>query len=391
MRYLIHIVLLITLIFSTLLLPTVTFAEDDDLATLKQDAVSTYTDIVFATYEDSYLLAVDLQAAIDAFVAEPSEANFQATKDAWLAAREPYGQSEAFRFYGGPIDDADGPEGLINAWPLDEVYIDYVEGLPDAGIINDLENYPEITGELLESLNEVGAEENISVGFHAIEFLLWGQDMNADGPGDREYTDYVDAPNADRRAQYLQITATMLVDHLKILRDDWDASVDDNYRADFIALDVDTALTYMLTGIGILSKAELAGERMFTAYDNQDQEDEHSCFSDNTHRDIITNFVGIQNVYFGRYERVDGRIVEGVGIDAVVEIVAPDLNAQLVALLAAADESLNSIHAPFDQAIIQPEFRPVVFDAVILLFDTGDLFSEVAIALDLSISTELPE
>ena len=57
-------------------------------------------------------------------------------RKAWLAAREPYGQTEAFRFYGGPIDDAKGPEGRINAWPLDEAYIDSVKGKAGSGIIN---------------------------------------------------------------------------------------------------------------------------------------------------------------------------------------------------------------------------------------------------------------
>ena len=78
----------------------------------------------------------------------------------------------------------DGPEGLINAWPLDEAYIDYVEGDPAAGVVNDPDTYPTIDAELLTSLNEQGGEANISTGWHAIEFLLWGQDLSTDGPGD---------------------------------------------------------------------------------------------------------------------------------------------------------------------------------------------------------------
>ena len=96
-----------------------------------------------------------------------------------------------------------------------------------------------------------------------------------------------------------------------MLTNEWSADVEDNYRAAFLALDTDEALTMMLTGIGVLSKAELGGERIFTAYDNQDQEDEHSCFADNTHRDIITNWIGITNVYFGRYQRIDGMLIDG--------------------------------------------------------------------------------
>ena len=173
--------ILLSIVFS--LIPADVSAQDGDLATIKEATVENYADIVFYSYEDSYTLAVELQTAIDAFVAEPSEDTFQAAKDAWLAAREPYGQTEAYRFYGGPIDDADGPEGLINAWPLDEVYIDYVEGMPDAGIINDVENYPEITAELLESLNEVGAGRECQCGFPMpLSFCCGGKTLMMTAP-----------------------------------------------------------------------------------------------------------------------------------------------------------------------------------------------------------------
>ncbi|MCC6617201.1 MAG: iron-regulated protein [Anaerolineae bacterium] len=363
----------------------------DELATLKQEAAATYADIVFASYQDAYTTALDLQTAIDSFLDAPSDDTLQAARAAWLAAREPYGQTEAFRFYGGPIDDADGPEGLINAWPLDEVYIDYVDGDPDSGIIQDTTDYPDLDAELLESLNESGAEENISVGYHAVEFLLWGQDLSADGPGARPFTDYTTAPNAERRAAYLRLVTDRLVEHLDYLVSEWDPTAEDNYRATFLALPPDDAISAILTGIGVLSKSELAGERMFTAYDNRDQEDEHSCFSDNTHRDIVNNFNGIRNVYSGHYTRVDGSVVEGTSLASVIEAVDPDLNATVLETLTNADTLVNSIPAPFDQAIVSDDSRPIILAAVFSLMDLGDLFAESASELGLTINTALPE
>ncbi len=363
----------------------------DDLEVLKHDAISTYGAIVLAGYEDSLTLAQDLQAKVDEFVAEPTAETQQAAKDAWLAARDPYGQTEAFRFYGGPIDDADGPEGLINAWPLDEAYVDYVEGAPDSGIINDVEGYPDIDAALLESLNEDGAEENISVGFHAIEFLLWGQDLSADGAGERSYTDYTTAPNAERRGQYLTTVSQLLVEHLQYLVDVWALDDADNYRAQFLELDSGEAISHMYVGIGVLSKSELAGERMFTAYDNQDQEDEHSCFSDNTHHDLINNLAGIRNVYLGSYTRIDGTVVDGASLSDVMEQVDPEANARTLELLETAVEQVGSIHVPFDQAITVAEYRPQVLDSVLALFDLGDQFAEDAHLLGLVINTALPE
>lgn len=357
----------------------------------KAEVVANYADIVFASYEDSHETAVSLQTALEAFVANPTKETHQSAKDAWLTAREPYGQTEVYRFYGGPIDDADGPEGLINAWPLDEAYIDYVDGIADSGIINNLNDYPEINTELLKSLNEVGAEENISAGYHAIEFLLWGQDQSADGNGDRAYTDYTTADNADRRGQYLLAAADLLIGNLDSLVQAWHPDVGDNYRAQFLAQEPDVALQNMLTGMGVLSKSELAGERMFVAYDNQDQEDEHSCFSDNTHRDIITNAQGIYNVYNGRYTRVDGTEISGASLADLVAELDADLATEMQVLADTALASTNSIHVPFDQAIVVADYRPTVLDSVNALQDQGDKVAEVASLLGLSVNTDLPE
>lgn len=366
-------------------------AADENLDELKQAAVETYADIVVASYQDSLDLAIALNEALVAFVSDPTEESLAAAREAWLASNEPYGQTEAYRFYGGPIDDDDGPEGLLNAWPLDEAYVDYVDGDEDAGIINNTDDYPEITKELLVSLNEVGAEENISTGYHAIEFLLWGQDLYEDSAGRRAASDYAAATNADRRGQYLLITGELLVENLQDMVNQWDPANDDSYRNTLLAGSSDAAITNILTGIGVLAKSELAGERMFTAYDNQDQEDEHSCFSDNTHRDIITNFMGVANVYNGRYVRIDGSVVEGTGLADVFAAVDADLNAEMLELLDLADAQVNDIFVPFDRAIVNADSRPQVFDTVFTLQDVGDKVVELASTLDLIIDTALPE
>ena len=362
-------------------------------AAVSTAVIETYAEIVYASYEDSLAKVRELRTALHDFVNAPSPETLDNAKEAWLAAREPYGQTEAYRFYGGPIDDADGPEPLINAWPLDEAYVDYVEGAPDSGIINDPETHPSITRDLLVSLNEAGAEENVSTGFHAIEFLLWGQDHSADGPGTRPHTDYLEAesPNAARRAQYLRTAADLLVEHLEALVAAWAPGEAANYRAEFVAADPDAALQSILVGIGVLSKSELAGERMFTAYDNQDQEDEHSCFSDNTHRDTITNAVGIANVFGGRYERTDGSVIEGSGLEDLLLLVDPELAATLGLLMDESLEKVRRIPVPFDRAIVDPDARPLVLEAVFALQEQGDRIAEAGTRLGLTINTALPE
>ncbi len=363
-------------------------AQDD---ALKQEVMETYADLVYASYEDSLTLATSLQEEIDAFLADPNETTLAAAKEAWLAAQEPYGQTEAYRFYGGPIDDADGPEGLLNAWPLDEAYVDYVEGAPEAGIVGSPDSYPTVDKDLLVSLNEAGAEENISTGYHAIEFLLWGQDLSAETNGQRPVTDYTTDEHAERRAAYLSAAAGLLTENLETLVEAWSPDASSNYRAEFLAMNPDEALTNMMTGIGVLAKSELAGERIFTAYDNQNQEDEHSCFSDNTHRDIITNLQGIENVYKGSYTRLDGSVVEGAGLEEVVAAANPDMDAQMQTLLETSETQAQNIPVPFDQAIVNEESREQVLELVMTLLDTGDMIAEASSTLGLTINTALPE
>ena len=153
------------------------------------------------------------------------------------------------------------------------------------GIIADTANYPSLTQATLLEANERDSEVNISSGYHAIEFLLWGEDTSETGPGDRPFTDFVDGgtrPNADRRRQYLTLATRQLIEDLESVQVQW-ALGQDNYARRFTAEAPKEAVLKILTGLGSLSGAELAGERMAVAYDNKDQEDEHSCFSDNTH------------------------------------------------------------------------------------------------------------
>ena len=280
----------------------------------KKQVVENYANIAHANYQKAYDDAVILETAINTFTTSPTQVNFDNAKSKWKAARESYGTTEAFRFADGPIDNADGPEGLLNAWPLDENYVDYVQGATNAGIINDLTTFPTINKSLLERLNEQGGEKNISVGYHAIEFLLWGQDLTAPSAnlaGLRAYTDYVVGgtnSNQTRRAAYLKACADLLTDNLEYLVNQW--KVGGTYRSKFLALPDDVAVRNIYLGITTLVSAELPVERMDVALGNADQEDEHSCFSDNTHRDIALNLQGVINVYKGNYGTVDGASLE---------------------------------------------------------------------------------
>jgi putative iron-regulated protein len=339
--------------------------------------VNSYAQLVSSSYIQSADAAKKMETALKAFVATPSESTQQSAKEAWINARKAYSPTEVFRFYGGPIDAENGPEGLLNTWPLDEVYIDYVLGNPDAGIINDLLSYPTISKDLLRELNEKDGEKNISTGFHAIEFLLWGQDLNAKGPGKRKFSDYIvgQGKNADRRGQYLLIIAEMLVEDSNTLVKAWDLSDGKSYASSFVALENQKeSLKNILLGAYTMAAEELSQERLFVAYDTQQQEDEQSCFSDTTHLDIYYNYMGVENV---------------------VRLFMKDLETKSTTLKTALHQQLLSLNqqtlnfpAPFDQAILDESKRPQILSVIRNLETLGDDLLKVADLYNVSLIEE---
>jgi putative iron-regulated protein len=327
---------------------------------LKAAVVSHYAELLRAEYEDSLNLTLQLQSAIENFLQKPDAESLASARNAWIRCRDPYLQSEVGRFYDGPIDAV---EGFINAWPIDENYLDYTVASPNAGIINQVTAFPQITRDVLVGANEKEGEKTVSTGFHAIEFLLWGQDLYADSPGRRSYLDYVDASegpglHAARRRQYLRLLAGILVEDLRIVTSQWATNQPDNYRARLVTLPPDEALTRIFNGLGNLSGSELSGERLLVPYTTKSQENEHSCFSDTTHLDLVRNEIGIQNICLGRYTRINGTVLEGPGILALLETTDPALARDLRQQLDASVSALKAIPPPFDQAILGDDAAP---------------------------------
>ncbi|MFN4282196.1 MAG: imelysin family protein [Alphaproteobacteria bacterium] len=330
----------------------------------KKAVIDTYANIAQATYADSLSTARKLQSAVTALIAKPSEQTMQAARKAWIDARVPYQQSEAFRF-GNPI--VDDWEGKVNAWPLDEGLIDYV----DASYGTDSDENPlytanviangkvvhagktisadKITWRTLRSLQEVGGvESNVATGYHAIEFLLWGQDLNGTdkGAGNRPWTDYAKGSactngNCDRRGEYLKVATQLLIDDLAWMVKQWAA--DGEARTSLTEGEPDAAISAMLTGLGSLSYGELAGERTKLGLMLHDPEEEHDCFSDNTHNSHYYDVIGMRNVWTGSYTRVDGRVVKGPSLESLAMKADATAAQELTAKMAAAVEKAAAL------------------------------------------------
>ncbi len=321
----------------------------------KADVLTTYSNIAEAKYDDSLIAAKNLQAAVNALIASPSDATLNTARAAWVAARVPYQQTEVYRFGNAIVDDW---EGKVNAWPLDEGMIDYVDSSyggpsdenefaalnvianPSFDLSGETIDASEITPALLsDTLHEAdGIEANVATGYHAIEFLLWGQDLNGHGTGagSRPYTDYLvgdgcTGGNCDRRAQYLKAATDLLISDLEWMTAQW--AEDGDARA-ALAANETAGVSAILTGMGSLSYGEQAGERMRLGLMLNDPEEEQDCFSDNTHNSHYYDGLGIQNVYLGSYTRIDGTPVSGASLSDLVTAADPTLDTEMKAKLA---------------------------------------------------------
>lgn len=339
----------------------------DDLSA-KKAVIETYANIAAAAYEDSLIGAKKLRSAIAALVATPTNATLSAARSAWIEAREPYQQTEAYRFGNAIVDDW---EGKVNAWPLDEGLIDYVQtsiygsesdgnpyytanviGNPKPIVAGKELNAAKIDRTLVQSLHEIDEiESNVATGYHAIEFLLWGQDLNGTGPGAgvRPASDFdtnnCSNGNCARRAAYLTTATDMLVDELAWMTAQW--ANGGAARTGLTDGDADKGIATILTGMGSLSYGELAGERMKLGLMLHDPEEEHDCFSDNTHRSHYNDALGIRNVYLGEYKRTDGSVVKGTSLSAFVSGKNSSADKELRAAL---DATMNKMTSLSDEA-----------------------------------------
>lgn len=345
--------------------------------------VENYAELVYRNYQDARTQAATMQAEIAAFLNDPNATTHKAAQEAWVEARKSYLQTEAFRFYEGPIDSVDpktgeeGPEGRINAWPMNEAFIDYVKDKPDSGLINNPQF--EISMAAILENDQVTDEADVTTGWHAIEFLLWGQDFNDQGPGQRSFEDFIpNQNNNDRRRQYLTLVTQQLVDDLAFLESEWEPN-GENYRAQFVQADPKATVGKIFTALATLSAFEMASERMTVALDSGNQEDEHSCFSDTTYQDFVYNAQGIYNVYFGDYADYQGK-----GFDELLAQMNPDLNQTITSALTNTQQAVTQIDQPFDQVLASAPGSPQraeVEAAVTALENQAEAFKQLGTVL----------
>jgi putative iron-regulated protein len=361
-------------------------AADDPAA----QVVKTFARFLDAACEDALAAAGSMQQAIEAFTARPSEESLDRARSAWTAARGPYLLTEIGRFFGGPADDDRNLENQINPWPVDSSFIESPPGGPSPGLIQNVGEFPRLSPEVLARLNARDGEQNISCGWHAIEFMLWGPDGHADGPGRRPVSDFIAAPHAARRIEFLRSATQLLVDDIEAVARGWRADPG-TFRSGFESAPAHDSLTHICTAWYQLSGFEMASERLLVALETQAQEDEPDCFSDTTSGDFAWGVRALDSVWRGRWTRPGGEVLEGTGLRAFVGTRNPGMATLLDELLARAGKQAAGLPRPFDQVILQPdgaEPKEAVRTFATTLEELADLLAHFARKAGLDIDFE---
>ena len=394
----------------------VAFVAPAQAAPTASEIVKHYEDMAEAMYGEAAAKAEALDKSIDALLAKPSAETLNAARESWKTARVPYLQTEGFRFGNKIVDDW---EGEVNSWPLDEGLIDYVDGasygdkkddnpLYTANIIANKKlrigakilDAAKINKELIKGLNSaLDVQANVGTGYHAIEFLLWGQDLNGTGPGagNRPATDYdlkaCTGANCDRRRDYLKAASGLLVDDLKDMVKNW--QVAGAARNAIAALKESEQLAVIPTGLGSLSYGELAGERTKLGVLLHDTEEEQDCFSDNTHNAHYNDELGIIAIWNGTFE--GEKKLSGPSMAALAREKAPDAAKRLDDAMATALAKTKAIKdktdtggMAYDQMLAagNDEGNKLILDASAAFVAQARAIEAVVAALNLKINLE---
>jgi putative iron-regulated protein len=161
--------------------------------------------------------------------------------------------------------------------------------------------------------------------------------------------------NCVRRAAYLRVATNLLIDDLTWMTAQW--APKGAARKELLKAGGTAGLTRIFTGLGSLSYGELAGERMQLGLMVHDPEEEHDCFSDNTHNSHFFDALGIRNVYLGRYRRIDGSIVAGPSVSDLVREKSADTDAALRARL---DETMTAMQVMVRRAVTTEAYDQMI-------------------------------
>ena len=327
----------------------------------KQDEQTVYTYQVSrlkpAYYKTQRMLLQNFQAAVgelkihtNAFYSLSGQSYLEACRERWKTAYEQFVLLGPYtRGYATVDIGYDATKQLIQVYPINYRYVDYAEDSPNGGIINDVDNYPTI--QFLNTLHQVGGEQNCTIGFHVLEFLLWGEDLSLTGPGNtRDYKDYVTGGggiNVNRRRSFLDESMNRFSITVQEL------NVDENYERSVKNMDSKSFMFLMVGSLQQFIKDELVEKDIRLPLTTQNHHLEICDYSDHTLTILKKKIQAI------RYALDGGTLFNGNGgtdyflLDFISEVV-PDEATKIKNQLDAIDADFSGITMTFENAVIDP-------------------------------------
>ena len=336
--------------------PTPQPVEEVSIEDSEYDAIiNQYVDnVVLPTYSDLKTKNSALYQAVVDFGDNPSNANFKAICDAWLAAREPWESSEAFLF--GPVADL-GLDPNMDSWPLDQ-----------EAIVKMLEsqqwNEMEWTGDYDEDDDAIAAAQNVR-GFHTLEFLTFrdGQARTlTDQAVDGEAANAVyNASNANAWAQYMRNTAQLLVDDVTTLVDAWNNGYADKFKkhdgGDFTSglSCIEQLIDGCIDIAGEVGQAKIGDpyDLYVSGKTNEALYAVESWYSWHSRDDYTNNIYSIRNAYYGSR---DGKI-NANSLSKLVAKYDAQLDADVKEAIEDAADAIQAIPQPFRNNINSKEAK----------------------------------
>lgn len=318
--------------------------EEDPYAKSVERAMANYADMAWESHFDAGADADALAQSVVDFTANPDAQSFNFIQVQWGVARESWGFMEGFNIPDGPLQES---HRYINASNLDRSYIDFVSNDLSAGLVNDVDGYPSLTKMLLVDLHQIEGNDKVTTGFHAIEFLLWGEDYDAESDGKRDWRNFLDngegtAQNQDRRLAYLTFATELLVEDIKGARNEWRED-EGEYRSQFLAMEQNEQVRLVLTGMYRLGQ-DMENRRLELPLMQMDIHADDSTFSDLSNDDLYYGANALQGIYLGRYDEdlIDDQTPEdGPGLHELVRSKATPIDErfrnELAELVAAMD------------------------------------------------------
>jgi predicted lipoprotein len=305
-------------------------------------------DVILDTYQDLADQSAALQAAVMNLVASPSEENFQAARQAWVAARVPWEQSEAFLF--GPVDTY-GYDPALDSWPLDH-----------AGLDAAIAAYNNI---------ELDSVDPSLKGFHAIEFILFGYDRSKTlsklTEAEKNYLEALATHHKNVTARIVKAWKEGLNENAAFATRLKTAGETDND----LYPSTQAAIEEMLEGmVGIAD--EVANNKIAQPFDQQDPNLVESQYSFNSLEDFQNNILSIRHVWQGSRSGS----AAAASLSARVQASDSPLHAEVENAIDTALAALKAVPDPFRSAIVDPAARPSILAAQTALRELHDLLNE---------------